>query len=74
MSFTLCYTYRSKRVVTKIAVTSLTPYAALCYALLQSGASDNPHQASWPDSYEALLEVAQQLGLTDLSFHRSLQP
>ena len=72
MSVTLCYTYKGKRVVTKVPVESLTPHAALCYALLQSGASDDQSQEGWPHSYERLLEVALRLELTDVRFHRSI--
>ena len=72
MSVTLCYTYKGKRVVTKVPVESLTPHAALCYALLQSGASNDQSQGSWPHTYERLLEVALQYELTDVRFHKSL--
>lgn len=72
MSCTLCYTFKNKRVVTKIAVQSLTPHAALCFALLQSGACSESPDEGWPKDYEGLLEVAKQHGLTDIRFHRSL--
>ncbi|WP_047302460.1 hypothetical protein [Pseudomonas fluorescens] len=73
MSFTLCYTYKDKRVVAKVSVDHLTPYAAVCFALLQSGATNDSSGGSWPETYEGILEIATQYGLTDLSFHRSLK-
>lgn len=72
MSFTLCYTYKDKRVVTKIQVDHLTPYAAVCFALLQSGATNDSSGGGWPKSYEGILEIATQYGLTNLTFHRTL--
>ena len=73
MSFTLCYTYKDKRVLTKVRVDHLTPYAAVCFALLQSGATNDSSRGGWPDSYEGILEVAKHYGLTNFSFHHSLK-
>ena len=73
MSFELCYTYKEKRVVTKVSVDHLTPYAAICFALLQSGATNDSSRESWPKSYDEIREVALQCGLTDVSFHLSLK-
>lgn len=74
MSFRLSYTYRDKRVVTTLGVDTLTPYAAVCYALLQSGAANEGADESWPKTYEDLVEVARCLELTDIRFHRSHSP
>lgn len=71
MSFMLSYTYRDKRVVTTLAVDTLTPYAAVCYALLQSGAVNEGADEGWPKTYEDLVEVARYLELTDIRFRPS---
>jgi len=46
--FTICYTYREKRVVTRLAVDQLTGHAAVSYALLHSGAAEKADQLKWP--------------------------
>lgn len=33
MSYTVCYTIDNKRIVTRLQVENLTPYAAVAYAL-----------------------------------------
>lgn len=70
MSFTLSYTYRDKRMVTKLTVDNLTPYAAVCYVLLQSGAVNEGAYEGWPKTYD-LVEVARCLELTDIRFRPS---
>lgn len=72
MSFTICYSYKAKRVVTKLAVDHLTPYAAVCYVLLQCGATGDSHQNKWPTDYNGIVKTAHDLGITGISFHRSL--
>jgi hypothetical protein len=71
MGFTLSYTYKDKRVVTQLAVDHLSPYAAVYYALFQSGASTVKAQQNWPNTYEELLEFASALGLTDIRFNQT---
>ena len=73
MGFTVCYTYKGKRVVTKLAVDHLSPYAGVCYALLQSGAYTEAEQAQWPNSYPEILETAMALDIIDVSIHRTLK-
>ncbi|SUD28813.1 Uncharacterised protein [Pseudomonas fluorescens] len=71
MSYTVCYTIDNKRIVTRLQVENLTPYAAVAYALLESGMVEGePH--TWPPSYEGLVEAARKIGLTDVCFHRTL--
>lgn len=72
MSFTICYTYKAKRVVTKLAVDHLSPYAAVCYVLLQCGAASDADQNEWPADFEGITETAHNLGITGITFHRSL--
>lgn len=71
MGFTLSYTYKEKRVVTQLAVDHLPPYAAVCYALLQSGATTEEAQQSWPNTFEGIPEVAKGLGLPDVCFNQT---
>ena len=73
MSFTLSYTYKDRRVVTQMAVDDLTPYAAVYYALFQSGASTIEPQQNWPNTYEGILDLASKLGLTDIRFNQTDQ-
>ncbi len=73
MSFTISYMYRDKQVVTPLAVDHLTPYAAVCYALLQSGSAPDSDQHSWPKTYEGILAAAKELGLTDIRAQPSIE-
>lgn len=73
MSFTLCYSYMGKRVVTRVRVNHMTAYEAICFALVHSGVADVTSRGGWPDSYEGILELAKHYGLTNVSFHRSLK-
>lgn len=72
MSFTICYTCKAKRVVTRLAVEHLTPYAAVCYVLLQSGAASDADQNKWPTDFAGITQTAHSLGITGISFHQSL--
>ncbi|VVO67187.1 hypothetical protein PS850_01127 [Pseudomonas fluorescens] len=71
MGFTLSYTYKDKRVVTQLAVDHMSPYAAVYYALFHSGASTIKPQQSWPNTYEGILELASEIGLTDIRFNHT---
>jgi len=70
--FTICYTYREKRVVTRLAVDQLTGHAAVSYALLHSGAAEKADQLKWPRDQQGITEIARGLGLTNVIFHRTL--
>lgn len=71
--FTICYTFDAQRTVAQVAVDHLTPYAAVCYALLQSGVYAEVGSEELPPDIRDITAVANALGVTDISFHRSLK-
>jgi len=72
MAFTVCYSSNTKRIVSNVEVEQLTPYAAVCYVLLQSGAVDEADSIQWPTDYDGILEVARASGITNIQCHRAL--
>jgi len=72
MAYTVCYSSNMKRVVSNVEVVYLTPYAAVCYVLLQSGAADQSEVKLLPPDYAGMLELAYARGITNIVCHRAL--
>ena len=71
MSFILSYNCNGKCIITKLSIDNMTRYAAVCYALLQSGAATKAEQTVWPDTYAVIVEVANQLDITNIQFQKT---
>jgi len=72
MGFTICYSFQGKRVVIECQNNKLSSHDAVYYSMLHAGIALRKEVLSWDASYLSMVEVAERLGLTDVSWHRSL--
>lgn len=72
MGFTICYSVQGKRTVIEHPAESLSPHDAVCYALLHTGVFLQERPSSWVGSYASVVELAERLGVTNVSWHQSI--
>lgn len=72
MGFTICYNFQGQRTVIEHPAKSLTPHDAVCYALFHSGAFVRESPSNWDGSYAPMVELAERLGVTNVSWHQSI--
>lgn len=72
MRFTICYSFQGKRVVIECHNDQLCSHDAVYYSMLHAGIALRKEVLNWDGSYLSMVEVAERLGLTDVSWHRSL--
>jgi len=70
--FTICYSFQGQRRVLEHPANYLSPHDAVCYALFDSPAALRERPSNWEGSYSAMVELAEQLGVTDVSWHQSI--
>ena len=72
MGFTICYSFQGKRTVIEHPAEILSPHDAVCYALLHTGVFLQERPSSWVGSYASVVELAERLGVTNVSWHQSI--
>lgn len=73
MGFTLCYSAQGQRAVFEHRAESLSPHDVVCYALLlHTGVFLQKMPSSWVGSYASVVELAERLGVTNVSWYQSI--
>jgi hypothetical protein len=74
MGFTICYVFEGQSRVFELSDSYLTAHDAVCYALFDSPAVLRERPSNWEGSYSAIVEFAEQLGVTNVRWHQSIAP